>query len=171
MCCLCARGGGSASCLQVVLSTTPPMLDERLASFVEDILPLAGGILCGPSRASCERCFAVLIHSCVSVATYSHTACVGGPSAGLGINVLIFGFFELWELCKVSTVGALAFFAPAIAYGRLFVLLFVVERGRTHVLLRMMGDQCCVRARKSRKTLIWVFHILNSGIRLRLSIR
>ena len=29
----------------VVLSTTPPMLDERLASFLEDILPLAGVVM------------------------------------------------------------------------------------------------------------------------------
>jgi hypothetical protein len=28
----------------VVLSTTPPMLDERLAAFLEDILPLAGAL-------------------------------------------------------------------------------------------------------------------------------
>jgi hypothetical protein len=37
----------------------------------------------------------------MSVGVYSKTDCVGGPAAGLAVNIVIFAFFELWELWKV----------------------------------------------------------------------
>ncbi len=92
----------------IVLSNTPPMLDDCLSTFVEEVLPLA-----------------VLLHSVFSVAVFyaapapaafggdAATAygggmvpCIAAPIVGLAINVVLFIFFAIWrELMKDDEVA------------------------------------------------------------------